>query len=509
MILHTLRKTALLGTNNVITQSPCPEVDLLGDAAQALITQRAGYIPTTWEGDLPQPAAPNTQPHGPATVDDVMTLLLTQNDNRYWFMWLECLKERGYSLPPHWIDTVMRRLHDHVLVRDDLIVLADERGHWLQQFEPTWHTIYIDPADDSDPDLWLQNFRRLRTANPTLARQMLMLKWDELDEDDRLETLDALFINLSDDDIPFIEAQLTGEQLWVRQTAYELNMSLPESNLARQAVRWTSFYLLTTEKEDAGHVVVPGVSDAGPSAPLPMHADSYEGMDDDDLYQLTENFQYVLEEIISDIPEDEPIYWRLFHIYQILELAPPVVWAQHYNVDIPQLLHMVMHSDWRDFFLQAWQSNRHTPQDIQFAEALVKACFANGLFEVETGTLAQKLPFVTREALFRRYWNTQVNPESYAAITLIHMMETGTWPDNFGLFLLDELDTMLQQETIPWGTADRLMKAIQNHINTRLMPQIRDLVWQQHDLWMRYMCYWRVDALLNTLRIRMAMEEAL
>ncbi|MEM6280885.1 MAG: DUF5691 domain-containing protein, partial [Chloroflexota bacterium] len=443
-------------------------------------------------------------------ADHVMRLLLLHNDNRYWLDWLHMLLAEGHSLPAHWLDTVLLRLGDNVLARNTLVELADERGRWLQQFRPDWANIYADPSDDSDPVRWQGNFQRLRTANPTLARHMLAAKWPQLDADAQLDLLDAMFINLSDDDTEFIQSQLTSEHTWVRQTARELLMSLPDSDIAVQSVAWAAHFLTTHASEEHGTVVAVRTDDtAGPALPQQLHPDRYEHMDDVELQEITDNFHYILDDLPTDIPEDEQVYWRLFQVFRILELAPPAVWMSHYRVAAPDLIHMVIHSPWRMMFVQAWLLNRHSTHDHTWITHLVTACFNNHIFEAEAGTLAQHLPPTQREAYFQQYWDTQAMPHSYAAITLVHMMEKETWSEAFGHFMLTQLEAILQQESIPWGTVDRMLKAIQHHIDTRQMPQVRELVWHYHHFWMRHGAYWRADALLRTLRLRVAMEGAL
>ncbi|MEM6282154.1 MAG: hypothetical protein AAF787_08180, partial [Chloroflexota bacterium] len=62
MMNATLKKTGLLGTSNIITQSPCPESDLLSATAQIVMQQRAGYIMGHFANELPPPAGDNHNP---------------------------------------------------------------------------------------------------------------------------------------------------------------------------------------------------------------------------------------------------------------------------------------------------------------------------------------------------------------------------------------------------------------------------------------------------------------
>lgn len=156
---------------------------------------------------------------------------------------LERLARSGYRLPHTLLPRALSVVRPDV--RSAIVAVLGERGRWLSQFNPQWHWVQgalMETADASLEDaerLWQDGtpgerraaIRRVRMAQPDMARAWIAAVWRQEKADFRVELLNVFEHGLSHEDEPFLEATLDDRSANVRERAADLLAYLPDSAL--------------------------------------------------------------------------------------------------------------------------------------------------------------------------------------------------------------------------------------------------------------------------------------
>ncbi len=258
--MDTLVKLALVGTAKARTAelaepSPltAPIVDqlkiddpshrLLIAAGAELVCQRCGFLPLV---GIQRPAPAETDTGTPCSpqLTSLLHQAMTAKQPRLLDEFLQAFAEFGVLAPPQWLPELLS-LTDPALRRRLLPVLGD-RGRWLSSFREDWNWVSDAITAAAQVDLpalkqvWEEGtssdrqgaLRRLRAAEPTLARQSLADGIDGEKADTRVALLETMAVGLSTDDEPFLESRLDDRSENVRRAAARLLAHLPGSQLA-------------------------------------------------------------------------------------------------------------------------------------------------------------------------------------------------------------------------------------------------------------------------------------
>ena len=255
-IMDPLVRSALIGiregseadsaTGTAIDSLPLPssgrERELLLKAGARAIYAMSGYVPAkiaameaTTAEDLPI-CTP--------LVAELFKALLTRSEDELPAMAFTRMREARLVLAPHLLpmaldtrDAETRRL---------LHPLLGKRGLWLSRFNPAWlwASEMLEAPPGSVPAnaqvLWqegsrdqrIEVLRRVRAADPGLAREWILATWRREKAELRAELLPALKVHLSPADEPLLEQALDDRAGGVRAAAAEILRTLSTSAFA-------------------------------------------------------------------------------------------------------------------------------------------------------------------------------------------------------------------------------------------------------------------------------------
>jgi hypothetical protein len=242
-----------------------PEASLLDLAAIATARRRAGRRPDRATADQEAPAGPDHMPEVPAEPVATLSVLLAGHAKvpggpgglmKEWFERCAAARRR---LPHRHLLAVLGLAESRPELRPAVAAIVDERGRWLARRLGTWpwverlHSDLFDPAaHDSDAvtvtgiGTWrtgtaaerTEVLRALRRRRPDRARALVEETWATDGAAERVTHAEALAVNLTMADEPFLETALDDRSKLVRAVAVRLLERLPGSRrAARMAAR--------------------------------------------------------------------------------------------------------------------------------------------------------------------------------------------------------------------------------------------------------------------------------
>ncbi|NHA69323.1 DUF5691 domain-containing protein [Phycicoccus flavus] len=238
-----------------------PPTRLLDAAALGSAWLAAGAVPG--RGSAPDPAPAETRPEAGQRARQLLDVLLVQppggtaHQQLLLRTWLRACATAGRRVPHDALTAVIALARSHPGLRPPLREAAGERGAWLARLDPTltwWHGPGEEPASPApgtaladDPVVrWAaagsadrtERLRRLRAADPVLARELLRTSWSAEPARVRAEQLATLVVGLGPDDEDLLEPALDDRAAGVREVAQDLLDRLPGSaRAARMAER--------------------------------------------------------------------------------------------------------------------------------------------------------------------------------------------------------------------------------------------------------------------------------
>jgi hypothetical protein len=175
-----------------------------------------------------------------------------------------------------------------------------KRGEWLTRLNPIWAKV----VTESEEELWQtgsleqrrQVIRSLRVSDPSRAREWIQQVWSEEDANTRLELLKLLAINISADDISFLEEIAKEKAKKVKEEAHDLLSRIPSSGLVRTAAA----LLLKLLGMKSGQLVIRGAD-----------AEDLKLLDGLGIEKLSNR---------KELSDDEFIVWQLLKIVPLQDL---------------------------------------------------------------------------------------------------------------------------------------------------------------------------------------------
>jgi hypothetical protein len=236
-----------------------PEEVALDAAALGGALRRAGRVPATGT-DLVPAAPPEQLPEAPARARQLFDLLLNQpptdavSTEALLLHWLATCREAGCRVPHQLLPALLARATSKAL-RVQVPPVIGERGAWLAMQNPDWSWVQANVQAQAastgtdasvDPHRWallprdlrVQQLRETRLRDPAAGRDLLVDTWPRESAKDRRALLEALLVNLGNDDEALLERALDDRAASVRELGAQMLDALPESRrAARMAER--------------------------------------------------------------------------------------------------------------------------------------------------------------------------------------------------------------------------------------------------------------------------------
>ncbi len=200
-----------------------------------------GEARTTNSGQPPAgPEEKNSAPLSPAS-NSHLRAMLGGNYATVLPEWLAEAARLQRLAPPELLPGLLDLARRRPKLRPLAHALGGRRAAWLAAQNPAWG--FAAAADH--PEGWetgsrdqrLALFRRWRAGEPALAREKLAAVWKNEDADLRAAFLEAMESDLSDEDVPFLEAALDDRHKDARRLAVTLLGFLPASPLVARMTK--------------------------------------------------------------------------------------------------------------------------------------------------------------------------------------------------------------------------------------------------------------------------------
>jgi hypothetical protein len=359
-----LLRIALLGTRQsgesvpllpgLATPADSPEQQVLLVAGTLALMQKAGFQPPKATQEPPSPALADTwQPLGPLGADSFRTLLASNHYTAFRTDYWQQLAQHQRLVPPALLVAALNTESFRQYSPGNLALLG-ERGRWLAQQNPDWHSVLAPQLPAADLGAWetgtLAQRKRfigqLRQTDTALARQLLGATLPAEPAATQAALLGELTPTVETADVALLTSYLSSKSKEVRQTVVPLLVRLPQSELLERL--WQrAVPLLSLKRPLLGHNKL--------LVDLPENWD--KSWQADGIEQKTTSIEGGGE--------------RAGWLGQLLSLLPPSRWTAHLGVSAEELLDLAADSEWHTLLLRAWSRAVYLHQDKAFAAPLL------------------------------------------------------------------------------------------------------------------------------------------
>ncbi|MBJ6145340.1 DUF5691 domain-containing protein [Hymenobacter sp. BT559] len=359
-----LLRIALLGTRQsgesvpllpgLAASADSPEQQLLLAAGTLALMQKAGFQPPKATKEPPVPALADTwQPLGPLGADSFRTLLASNHYAAFRTDYWQQLAKHQRLVPATLLVAALNNESFRQYSPGNLALLG-ERGRWLAQQNPDWHSVLAPQLPSEDLGVWetgtLAQRKRfigqLRQTDAALARQLLGAALPAEPAATQAALLGELAPTVEAADATLLSSYLSSKSKEVRQTVVPLLVRLPQSELLERL--WQrAVPLLGLKRPLLGRNKL--------LVELPEGWD--KSWQADGIEQKTTSIEGGGE--------------RAGWLGQLLSLLPPSRWTAHLGVSAEELLDLAAESEWHTLLLRAWSRAAYLHQDKAFAAPLL------------------------------------------------------------------------------------------------------------------------------------------
>jgi|SRR6185312_496875 len=367
-------QTAMLGTNKKdIVQQDLPEELLVAvkiindnaviDAEEKFIQTAALAFNYRQCGVRPNPQAGATLSLAPAeeklycNTEALQALkdILFEDSVGLLKIWLQlCLQKNQIITPaliPALMDKSVQQKHLKTLVQE----CVGKRGAWLSQFNSEW-----DFAPETNmEDLWQtgtpaerkNTLQQLRNSNSQKAKEWLKETWPVENANSKNDLLSAISINISADDIEWLESLLNEKSQKVKDSVLQLLKQIPTSTIVKQyeEVLRRSVSL----RKEKGLL--------GLSSKTIIHSDITTPVDES-------IFKSGIEKLTNrkEFNDDEYI------IYQLMQSVAPQFWEKQFLLSPGEIIQMFQKDEIKKKFIPAMIGAVVQFKDTGWADAFMK-----------------------------------------------------------------------------------------------------------------------------------------
>ena len=319
---------------------------LLSAAGTISLHQKAGQLAAIDSKKTLETCDLDDLPYCSQISEQHLGMMLSGGDSRALPEWLKLLAEAKKVVSPKYLPELLALGKRNNHLRKDILPVLGKRGIWLAAQNPEWNYVSGEDADK----IWKNGslearknlLKELRQFEPEKGRIQLQNIWSKERAQERAILLEALEVNLSIDDEPFLEDALQDKSKLVRDVAARLLAQIPESKLVQRMVERVRPLLSLDSK--GIEVILPN------KCSLEMIQD---GIDE--------------SKYIPSLGEKASL------LLQMLGCIPPSIWSDDWKKTPGELITIIEDSKWEKLFLEAWATATVRSKDIVWAEALLKS----------------------------------------------------------------------------------------------------------------------------------------
>jgi hypothetical protein len=220
--------------NNAIDK----EEQFLQTAALAFSYRQCGVRPLHKEGLPFAKAAAEEKKYCSVQAMQVLKDILDEESMPLLHIWLQQCMAKERVVTPDFVPVLLNKGILQKKLQPLIAASCGKRGEWLSRFNNEWNfsTGGTDSAQwhTGTPEQRKYVLQQLRQADPAMAREWLQQTWPQEDAATKTELLALLAVNISDDDIAFLETLSSEKSKKVKELALQLLKRIPQSSIVQQ-----------------------------------------------------------------------------------------------------------------------------------------------------------------------------------------------------------------------------------------------------------------------------------
>ena len=287
------------------------EEQFLQIAALAFNYRQCGAMPFQKEGVTITRADVEEKKYGSALAMQTLKDILETESNSLLQFWLQQCVAKEQIVIPDLVPVLFNTAVQQKKLQNLVAACCGKRGEWLSGFNGDWNF----STATTDEELWQTGspeqrktvLQQLRQSNPTQAREWLQQAWPQEDANTKTELLPLLSVNISEEDIAFLESCSTEKSKKVKDEALKLLKQIPGSaiiqkywQVVQQSVSVTGGKWLSKEKV---HIQLANIDDS------------------------------IFKSGIQQLSDQKNVSDESFILYQLVSFIPPGWWEKHFDSD--------------------------------------------------------------------------------------------------------------------------------------------------------------------------------
>mgnify|MGYP007070998264 CR=1 FL=1 len=153
-------------------------------------------------------------------------------------LWLQHCQDKNKIAHPEIVPTLLGEGIQNKKLQSLITSCCGKRGEWLSRFNEAWNF----SANQTEEEQWQTGspeqrksvLKELRITNPDKAREWLQQTWPQEDAATKQDFLELFSINISKEDIVFLESLQTDKSKKVKEAAMNLLKHIPESSIVQK-----------------------------------------------------------------------------------------------------------------------------------------------------------------------------------------------------------------------------------------------------------------------------------
>lgn len=226
--------TALIQQNTGIDK----EEQFLQTVALAFNYRQCGIQPLHKEGITIAKAGTEEKQYAAALAIQTLKDILDTESQSLLHFWLQRCTDKQRIVVPDLVPVLLSVGVQQKKLQPLIMACCGKRGEWLSRFNNDWN--YSTPATGEEvwqtgsPEQRKMVLQQVRQTNPAQAREWLQKTWAQEDAATKTDLLPLLHVNISEEDIPFLESLAGEKSKKVKEQALKLLKQIPSSAIIQQ-----------------------------------------------------------------------------------------------------------------------------------------------------------------------------------------------------------------------------------------------------------------------------------
>ncbi len=302
------------------------ETQFLHLAAVMLNYRQSGVTPVNNSGVPLEPAPPEESPYCSTQAIYALQDALDMDLLPLVTYWLEACHDKGQIVLPEYIPVLLDTAVSQKRIRHLAMTVCGKRGQWLGSMNPDWQF----PFAVSNEDRWQtgsaedrrQVLQEIRQSYPGMALEWLQQTWAQENISTRTEFLKIMRINISEDDLSWLES-LQEKNQKVKDEVWALLKQIPSSFIVQ------AYWQILQHAVSRGH-------DQSLRISLQLPLD-----------------KRIIDSGIATLSNEKNVSEEAYILFQLMGCIPPSWWESLFNTDKVEVLQIFENDDLGKRFIPA------------------------------------------------------------------------------------------------------------------------------------------------------------